>query len=51
MIILGGLEFAEQVNFVSVQPTVPDSDINARLAESASVALERAPSVYAFFEV
>ena len=47
---LGGLEFAEQINFVSVQPTVPDSDIKTRLAESTSAALGRASSVYAFFK-
>jgi len=45
-----GLEFAEQVNFVSVYPAVPDNSKKTKLAERLSAELGRDPSTYAFLE-
>ena len=45
-----GLVFAEQVEFTSIQPTVPDSDLKTRLTQQISEKLGRTPSAYAFIE-
>ena len=45
-----GLEFAEQVGFVSVHPAIPDSGKKAKLAERLRAELDRTPSPYAFLE-
>ena len=42
-----GLDFAEEVEFLSVQPTVEANDINARVSEQVSAAIGRTPGVYA----
>ena len=42
-----GLDFAETVGLMSVQPTVAENDINARVLEHISVAIGRTPEVYA----
>ena len=42
-----GLDFAEDVEFLSVQPTVAENDINARVSEHVSAAIGRTPEVYA----
>ncbi len=42
-----GLDFAEDVEFVSVQPTAPESEIGARVSEHVAASIGRTPSVYA----
>lgn len=42
-----GLDFAEDVEFLSVQPIVAENDINARVSEHVSAAIGRTPEVYA----
>ena len=41
-----GLEFAESVDFMSVQPKVAANDINARVSEQVSASLGRTSDVY-----
>ncbi len=42
-----GLDFAEDVEFMSVQPTVPESEIGTMVSGHVSAAIGRTPSVYA----
>lgn len=41
-----GLEFADNVDFMSIQPTAPESEIGTRVSDHIAASIGRTPSVY-----